>query len=108
MPLWLAMSARTPIRVSLVALPEAMPSTLMGLHDVLTAAGSVPTVDAPLATDPFRIEIVGERRGPMRLATGLPLEVGRTHDEVASTDLVLVPSLYAEGAGAGSGGATTG
>lgn len=90
------MPENPPTRVSLLALPEAMPSTLMGLHDVLTSAGRIPTVHPPLGMDPFTVAIVGERRGPMRLATGFVLDVPTTLAEVPSTDIVLVPSLYAE------------
>lgn len=94
-----AMAARTPVRVSLVALPEAIPSTLMGLHDVLASAGTNPTLDAPLGHDPFRVEIVAARAGPIRLATGLSVDATRGLDEIATTDLVLIPSLLApEGA----------
>jgi transcriptional regulator GlxA family with amidase domain len=84
---------RAPSRISLVALPEAMPSTLIGLHDVLSSAGSAPSLDPPISPEPFAVEIVGERAGAMRLATGLPLDVPRALAEVRSTDIVLVPSL---------------
>ncbi len=89
------MAVAGPTRVSIVALPEAMPSTLMGLHDVLSSAGSVPARDPHLVPEPFSVEIVAARRGPMELATGIPLDVRRAVDEVASTDVVLVPSLLA-------------
>lgn len=87
------MPERAPTRISLVALPEAMPSTLFGLHDVLSSAGSVPSPDPPIAPEPFSVEIVGERTGAMRLATGLPVDVPRALADVRSTDIVLVPSL---------------
>ncbi len=89
------MAVAGPTRVSIVALPEAMPSTLMGLYDVLSSAGSMPTLDRPIAPEPFSVEIVAARRGPMRLATGIPLDVRRSVDQVPSTDIVLVPSLLA-------------
>src|SRR5688572_14378786 len=88
-------STRPPTRISLVALPEAMPSTLIGLHDVLASAGSIPTLDAPITPAPFRVEIVAERAGPVRLATGLPVDAARAVDEVERTDIVLIPSLLA-------------
>jgi transcriptional regulator GlxA family with amidase domain len=90
------MPERATTRVSIVALPEAMPSTLTGLHDVMASAGGVPTLDAPFDTPPFAVEIVGERRGPLPLATGLPLDVPRSVAEVPATDVVLVPSLVVE------------
>ena len=39
------MSTRPTTRVSLVAIPEAMPSTLVGLHDVLSMGLAGPTHD---------------------------------------------------------------
>ena len=90
------MTARPPTRVSLLAIPEAMPSTLMGLHDALSSVGILPTLDAPIA-QPFQVEIVGERRGPLRLATGLAVDVARPLHEVEATDIVLVPTLLAPG-----------
>ncbi len=91
------MSATPITRVSLVALPEAMPSTLVGLHDVLSSVGTIPTLEAAIDPAPFQVEIVAERAGPMRLATGLVVDAARSLDEVSSTDLVLVPSIVAEG-----------
>jgi transcriptional regulator GlxA family with amidase domain len=94
------------VRVSIVAMPGAMPSTLLGLHDVLSSAGGVHELLASIgaatgpaprsAPEPFAVEIVGERRGPLRLTGGLPVEVERPVGEVASTDLVLVPSLLVD------------
>ncbi|MGD9572445.1 MAG: GlxA family transcriptional regulator [Thermoleophilia bacterium] len=91
------MSTRPPTRVSLVALPEAMPSTLVGLHDVLSSVGSIPTLPTAIDPPPFTVEIVAERPGPMPLVTGVPVTPARTLDEVAGTDIVLVPSIVAEG-----------
>lgn len=85
------------IRVSIVALPEAMPSTLMGLHDVLSMAGGIPTVEPRIVPEPFAVEIVGERAGPMRLASGLSVTAARPLAEVGATELVLVPSLLVDG-----------
>lgn len=95
-PLW-GMRPPAPTRVSLLALPEAMPSTLMGLHDVLSSAGSVPSLNPPIVPQPFAVDIVAERRGPMRLATGLPLDVPQALAEIDATDVVLVPSLLVAG-----------
>lgn len=85
------------MRVSLVAMPEAMPSTLTGLHDVLSQAGGVPGVDPPIEPAPFAVRIVGERAGRMGLASGLPLEVPHALDEVDATDVVLLPSMLVPG-----------
>jgi transcriptional regulator GlxA family with amidase domain len=84
------------VRVTIVALPEAMPSTLTGLHDVLTSAGGVP-LEAPIVPAPFAVRIAGERPGALRLASGLPLDVPRTLDEAGDADIVLIPSLLVDG-----------
>ena len=69
------------IHVSLVALPDAVISTLGGIFDVLNM------------TTPFHGEIVGEAVGPLELASGLPITVQRAVSDVDSTDIVIVPSI---------------
>ena len=85
------------MRVAIVALPEALPSTMTGLYDVLSSAGSLPTLEAPIVPDPFTVGIVGERRGPLRLASGLPFDVPRSLAEIDAVDLVMIPSLISDG-----------
>lgn len=81
-----------PRHVSLVALPDAVVSTLAGVYDVMNAPSQ-----ASLAGEPgparFRVEIVGEATGPLQLASGVPLPVQRAIDEIESTDIVIVPSV---------------
>jgi transcriptional regulator GlxA family with amidase domain len=84
--------------VSLVALPDGAVSTLFGLYDVmnafaLTGLGEVPRAARPRAPAPFRAEIVGESAGPLRLASGVAVDVHRAVAEVDSTDVVIVPSI---------------
>ncbi|HET9267172.1 MAG TPA: helix-turn-helix domain-containing protein [Vicinamibacterales bacterium] len=78
-----------PRHVSLVALPDAVVSTLAGLYDVLNGAALVGLTSGA----PFAVEIVGEAAGPMRLASGVPFEVQRSIDGIESTDIVIVPSI---------------
>jgi len=73
----------TPLLVSLLALPDAAVSTLAGLYDVLRAAG--PT---------FRVQIVGEAGGPLKLASGVPIEVQRSIDEIEACDIVIASSMW--------------
>lgn len=73
----------TPLLVSLLALPDAAVSTLAGLYDVLRAAG--PT---------FRVQIVGEAAGPLKLASGVPIEVQRSIDEIEACDIVIASSMW--------------
>lgn len=93
MPVW-AMSANQ-LDVCIVAVPEAMPSTLVGLHDALSGVTRLPGVAAPSAAEPFRVHVVGRGRGPLELASGLPVTVERTISEVPRPGVVIVPSLLA-------------
>jgi transcriptional regulator GlxA family with amidase domain len=56
----------------------------------------VPGVDPAAGRAPFSVRIVGERRGSLRLATGLPIEVEQPIDATEATDIVLVPSVMPE------------
>ena len=86
------------IRVSLLAIPDAMFSTLSGLYDVLNAFAIVGTIDdAVPASSPFRVEIVAPNRAPAMTASGLPLTAHRSINEVDRTDIVILPSMMVEG-----------
>jgi transcriptional regulator GlxA family with amidase domain len=80
------------LHVSLVALPEASISTLAGIFDVLHGPALL-GLGGPNASPPFRVDVVGETKGPMTLASGVPFEVRRTLDEVETTDIIIVPSV---------------
>jgi transcriptional regulator GlxA family with amidase domain len=77
-----------------VALPDAVASTLFGIYDVMNAFGLMAGSDAGLGSPaPFRAEIVSERAGPLGLASGVPIDVQRAVGALASTDIVIVPSI---------------
>lgn len=92
-----------PLHISLVAVPEASVSILLGLLDVLSSfkylhtfsefADVVPSPDAA----PFQVEIVGETAGQQLSAGNTPFEVHRSIAELRSTDIIIVPALIAEG-----------
>ena len=82
-----------PLHVSLVALPEAVVSTLSGIFDVMNAFSIVPQAGGLPRPAPFRVEIVGERVGPLMLASKVPVTVQRAVDEIERTDIVIVPSV---------------
>lgn len=87
-------ASKDTLHVSLVAIPEAMLSTLSGIHDTLRSVELLAGMsDAPTGKPPFAVEIVGEKTGPLQLASGLPLPVQRTPDDIHQTDIVIVPSL---------------
>jgi transcriptional regulator GlxA family with amidase domain len=81
-----------PRHVSLVALPDAVVSTLAGIYDVIngvTLMGMAPAARSA----PFEIEIVGEAVGPLELASGVPFSVQRAVESIATTDIAIVPSV---------------
>lgn len=81
-----------PRHVSLLALPDAVVSTLAGIYDVMNAR-SVLGGPGAQASPTFRVEVVGEAVGPLQLASGVPFPVQRAVDEIVSTDIVIVPSV---------------
>lgn len=82
--------------VSLVGFPDATASTLYGLYDVMNAF-ALQELFQNLRRAPFRVEIVGERAGPLELASGVPIEIQRSIDTLPSTDIVIVPSVVLRG-----------
>jgi transcriptional regulator GlxA family with amidase domain len=81
-----------------VALPDAMLSTLAGIYDVMNARPLTNGAAGP-AHGPFHAEIVGESVGPLQLASGVPIEVQRSIDDIEASDIVIVPSVLVEGPG---------
>ncbi|HEX2116762.1 MAG TPA: helix-turn-helix domain-containing protein [Alphaproteobacteria bacterium] len=83
-----------PLHVSLVAIPEAAISTLSGIYDVMNSFAFLAGTDGAIpASPPFRIEIVGLRRGEVTLASKLAVTAHRGIDEIDRTDIVIVPSV---------------
>src|SRR5690606_24543399 len=86
------------LHVSLVAIPDAVISTLTGIYDVMNAFRILAKVDGVLPErPPFHVDIVGERGGPVQLASGLPIGTHRSIDEIEDTDIVIVPSILLDG-----------
>lgn len=81
-----------PLHVSLIAIPDAVVSTLTGIYDVMNAP-ALTRLMSPGTPAPFRVEIVGERPGFLQLASGIPVGVQRTLSSIDSTDLIIVPSI---------------
>lgn len=80
------------LRVCLVALPDAVISTLAGIYDVMNGV-SMMGIAAPGAAHPFQVKIVGEEAGALRLASGVPIDVQSSIDDVDACDIVIVPSV---------------
>jgi transcriptional regulator GlxA family with amidase domain len=86
--------ADQPLHVSLVAIPDAAISTLTGIYDVMNSVAFLAGTDNAIpARPPFRIEIVGQSRGDVTLASKLAVAAHRGIDEIDRTDIVIVPSV---------------
>jgi transcriptional regulator GlxA family with amidase domain len=81
------------LHVSLVALPDAVVSTLTGIYDVLNAFSLMGSLNPVGARAPFHVEIAGEKPGPLLLASGVPIDVQRAIDTIDTSDIVIVPSI---------------
>lgn len=93
-----APSSGSEIHVSLIAIPDASISTLSGIYDVLNSFGMLAGADPAIPQrPPFKVEIVGERRGPLTLMSGLAVDAQRGFDEVTATDIVIAPSFMLRG-----------
>lgn len=78
-----------PRHVSLVALPDAVVSTLFGIFDVMNGL----TLMGITRASPFQVEIVGEAAGPLELASGVAIDVQRPIESIDATDIAIVPSV---------------
>ena len=88
---------KAPIRVSLVAIPEVMLSSLTGLFDVLNCFELLGTFDKAVPDEnPFQAEIIAPTRKEKSTASGLPVTVHRTVEELDHTDIVIIPSMMVE------------
>jgi transcriptional regulator GlxA family with amidase domain len=90
-------SGPEPLRVAIVALPDAVISTLAGLYDVLNGAAMMGITNS--GDRPINVRIVGERPGPLRLASGVPVDVQVGVDEIAECEIVIVPSILLSSSG---------
>jgi transcriptional regulator GlxA family with amidase domain len=82
------------LHVSIVAIPDAVISTLTGIYDVLNGFKMLAKYDAVFPKEPpFHVEIVSETGAPVMLASGLPINVSRSIADLQSSDIVIVPSI---------------
>ncbi|QRM35423.1 hypothetical protein [Microvirga sp. VF16] len=86
--------ATRPLHVSLVAIPDAVISTLTGIYDVLGSFRMLGRLEPSIPeSPPFTVEIVAIERGTVALASGVPVEAHRSVSEIATTDIIIVPSV---------------
>jgi len=88
------------LHVSLIAIPDAVISTMTGIYDVLNSFDILASADGALPAEaPFKVDIVGVKKGPVALASGLAIEARHGIDDIAATNIIIVPSvLLADGA----------
>ena len=85
-------------RVSLLAIPEVMVSTLMGLYDVLNSLPLLATYGGVLPSRRLlEVEIVAPKAGSMSTASGLPLTAHKSIDQIETSDIVIIPSVMVAG-----------
>ncbi len=86
------------VRVCLVAIPEVMASTLMGLYGVLNSFTLLGTYSDALAgrAQSFKAEIVATSAGTLSSASGVLLEAARSIGQIDSADVIIVPSVLVE------------
>src|SRR5215471_10675497 len=93
-------SGRNPHHVSLVALPDAVVSTLFGIFDVMNAFAILDMLKTRTGERAlFHAEIVGESAGPVTLASGVAVNVQRAIASIDATDIVIVPSVVVRSEG---------
>lgn len=87
-----------PVRVGIVAIPEAGLATLSGIFDVLNSLDWLSGSEGIPADTPFQVELLGEADGPVRLASGITLPLHGAAKE-RPCDLIIVPSLFVRDSG---------
>lgn len=86
------------LRVSLLAIPDAMVSSLSGIYDVLNSFDLLGTFDDAVPSEnPFETEIIAPKRAATQTASGLSITAHRTVEEVRHTDMVIIPSVMVAG-----------
>lgn len=92
------------IHVSLVALPGTLVMPIAGLYEILNVFPTVAAFSADVpASPPFDVEIVGAARTTLAAASGLPIAVQRSIDEVQRTDIVIIPVMAVDNGGQAGG-----
>jgi len=81
-----------PRHISVVAVADNTASTLFGIYDVLAYVERQSLSVSGSA--PFHVEIVGEAKGLLALASGVAVEVHRAMDTIDASDILIVPSIH--------------
>ncbi|HEU5134297.1 MAG TPA: helix-turn-helix domain-containing protein [Steroidobacteraceae bacterium] len=81
----------SPRHISVVVVPDSTVSTLFGIYDILSFVER--QSQASSGSAPFHVELVGETKGLLALASGVTVEVQRSIDTIDATDVMIVPSV---------------
>lgn len=86
--------AQQKTHISVVAIPDAVISTLGGIYDVFNALPAIAAIDDSVPTPtPLQVEIVAQSHDSVPLASGLSIAPHRGIDEVIRSDIIIVPSV---------------
>lgn len=88
------MAEKSPLHVSLAAVPGSLSSPITGLYELLTIFPVIADLyeDVP-ASPPFEVEIVGAAPTTITAPSGLPIAIHRSIEAIERTDIVIVSTL---------------
>lgn len=84
----------SPIKISLLAIPEVYMSSLSGFYDTFGTASKLASGRVPL-----EVEIVAPEKELESCPSGMPIVAHRTLAEATDSDVVIVPTTVDNGAG---------
>jgi transcriptional regulator GlxA family with amidase domain len=89
-------TASSPVKVSIVAVPETAGSALYGMVDVLLAAGNIwqTLVNAAETRRHFDVQIVAPRKKPFACGNGIPVRPDASVADAPEADIVILPELW--------------
>lgn len=86
--------AQQKTHISLIAIPDAVISTLGGIYDVFNTLPAIAAADDSVPSpSPLEVEIVAESNRSVQLASGLTITPHRGIDQVARSDIIIVTSV---------------
>ena len=78
------------IHVSLIAIPDAVISTLSGIYDVLNSISVVGGEGSTTSSNTFQVDIVGASNSPVMLASDLSIDVDHGVGDVTQEPVGIV------------------
>ena len=86
----------SPVKTSIVAVPETSGSALYGMIDVLSAAGNIwqTLVGAEPQRRLFDVQIVSPFRKPFRCGNAIPVNPDASADDDPQADIVILPEIW--------------